>query len=156
ATNIATDGGNGITFIGAVEFASGITVDTSVANRPVTFDGDVTAAGPLAFNVGTATVVLRDGTWNQGTGNLSITSTGTGAFEIGDASNDPATFAMSGGVLALNVAANGTALTVFADGTFKVGSVAGAAEVVTIDTGAVNTDVSFASTASRSGLQVGF
>jgi hypothetical protein len=151
-SNLATDGGTGIAFNGAVQFASGVTVNTSASTGPIRFTGDVTAGGALTFNTGTQSVFLNAGSWNQGANSLTITSTGATAFEIGDGIGAPATFTMSGGTLGLNVSAGGIALRVAEDGTFHVGA-AGTAETVTIDTGGVNTTVLFD---AESALEVGF
>lgn len=153
STSLATDSGSAFVIHGAVELASGITINTSLNNSFVTFDGDVNPLGSLTFNVGNSAVNFVNGTWNQGANNLTITTTGQAAFIVGGVAAAPTTFAMSGGTLTLNVAAGGPAAEFFSGSTFRVGSVAGTAEMVTINTGAVATTVQFD---VNSALQVGF
>jgi hypothetical protein len=130
--NVTTSAAAGVTLTGAVTFAAGVVVDASAGSGTVTLNGDVTASGPLTFNLSTSGQLLYErGTWNQGTSDLTING-GQASFEIGTAATlgqVPPTFAMSGGTI--NMPGGGN-LDVY--GTFKVGSTS-APEVVRVNNG---------------------
>jgi hypothetical protein len=131
--NVSTSTAAGVSLTGSVTFGAGVVVDTTAGSGSVTLSGDVTAGGPLTFNLNTSGQLLyQQGTWNQGDNNLTINGAQV-SFQIGTptiASRVSATFAMSGGTI--NMPGGGN-LDVY--GTFKVGATP-AMETVHVNNGA--------------------
>src|SRR5262249_43288964 len=125
--NDITAGGQ-INFVGAVPF----TGSRALTAGGVNFNGDVTAGGPLTFNLpASESVRFNRGTWDQGANALTINGT-TATVQIGGLGKRRARLVMAGATLSMP--GNGN-VTVLNGGTFEVGINPAASEKVFVANG---------------------
>jgi hypothetical protein len=118
-----------ISFAGTVNFSGGRILN---AGGNVAFTGDVTAGGPLTFNMPAAgTVTLNEGVWTQGVNTIAVNGAGA-ILQIGNSATKPARLIAGGGTIAFP---SGGDLTVQSDGTLQVGTNPAAAETEIIANG---------------------
>ena len=121
SSNITTAGG-GINFTGAVDFTTAVTLTGTTAF----FSGDVSVNGALTFSLASfGSVFIEQGTWSQGSNNLTINGSGPG-FLIAPG----ATLAMTGGTISMPGQGE-----MDVNGTFAIGTPIGSAQIVTLSNG---------------------